>query len=131
MGSIRRPCRRNRSPTYCGKCDDPIQFERVHLNVHAALAQFDEGNPGAIGRDTWRQSNAAELRDLVLAVAVVIHHPDFFCAGAIADVDNLAFSNSRNAAAEAEDDLVSKAMRDQACIVLRGIFAVLLAQYLG
>ena len=52
-----------------------------------------EGEARAVRRDARRQRNAAQMRDLLLVGAVVIHHPDFFVAGAVADKINLAFGD--------------------------------------
>src|SRR5579884_4396698 len=68
--------------------------------------------------------------DLVLSISVVVHHPDLFCAGTIADEYDLAFSHAGNSAAKAKDDLVGETMCNQARVVGRRIFAILLAQNL-
>ena len=65
---------------------------------------------------------------LALVGAVIIHHPDFFVAGAVADEINFAFRDAGNAAAEAKNDFVGKFVRDQAGRVIGGNIGVLLAQ---
>ena len=90
-----------------------------------------EGHAGVIGRDAGREGDAAEVRDGVLILAVVVHHPDFFGAGARADEVDLGFGDAVDAAAEAEDDLVGEAVRDGARHVFAGGFVVLLAEHLG
>ena len=67
------------------------------------------------------------MGDRVLALAVVVHGPDLLHAGARGDVVDLGLGDAVHAAAEAEDDLVRELVGDQARIVLRGHFAVLLA----
>ena len=62
--------------------------------------------------------------------AVIVHLPDFFRAAAIADVVNLGFRNAGDAAAQAEDDFVGKAVRDDTRIGVVRFFAILLAQHL-
>ena len=71
------------------------------------------------------------MRDRVLALAVVVHGPDLFHAGARGDVVDLGFGDSVYAAAEPEDDLVGELVSDQSSVVLRGDFAVLLADDRG
>ena len=70
------------------------------------------------------------MRDLLLVGAVVVHHPDFFVAGALADEIDLGFGDSLYASAQTEDDFVGKAMRDDAHGVGGGIVGVLLAEHL-
>src|SRR5690349_11884873 len=74
---------------------------------------------------------SGEMRgDSVLVLAVVIHRPYFFRAGAVADEVDLCFGDAVDAAAEAEDDLVRKAVRDSAGHVFGCGFVVLLAEHL-
>ncbi len=68
------------------------------------------------------------MGDLVRALPVVIHLPDFFVPAAGSDVVDVGLGDAGNAAAQAGDDLVGKAMGDQARIILAGSFVVLLAQ---
>src|ERR1700751_2308485 len=70
------------------------------------------------------------MRELYLVGAVVVHHPDFFVPTAIADEENLAFSDARNPAAEAEDDFVCELVRDYAYGIVRRRITVLFTEYL-
>jgi len=64
------------------------------------------------------------------ALPVVIHLPDFFVPAPGCNVENMRLSDARDPTAQAGNDLVSKAMRDQACIVLAAGLVVLLAENL-
>src|SRR5689334_10976443 len=66
----------------------------------------------------------------MLAVAVVIHFPDFFRAAAIAHEDDLAFGNARQASTQTKDNFIGKTMGDEAGVVLRRVFSVLLSENL-
>ena len=70
------------------------------------------------------------MRDRVLAIAVVIHLPNFFVAGSIAHEDDLALGDPGQSAAKTENDLVGKTMRDEPRVLLIRVFAVLLTQHL-
>src|SRR5260370_28095740 len=70
------------------------------------------------------------MRDRLLVGAIVVHRPDFFVAGALADEVDLGFGDSGYTSAEAEDDFVGKFVRDHAHCVARRIIGVLLAEYL-
>jgi hypothetical protein len=48
------------------------------------------------------------VSELALVGAVVIHHPDFFVAGAVADEINFAFGDAGNTSAQAEDDFIGE-----------------------
>ena len=84
-----------------------------------------------VGRDARRERDRAEMRDLVLVGAVVVHLPDFFVAGAAGDVVDLGFGDAGDAAAEAEDDLVGEAVGDWRAVSWSGGLVVLLAEDLG
>ncbi len=70
------------------------------------------------------------MRELALIGAVVIHHPDFFVAGAVADEIDFAFGDAGNAAAQAEDNFVGKFVGDEAGRVVGGNVGVLFAENL-
>ena len=70
------------------------------------------------------------MRDLLLVGAVVIHHPDFFVAAALADEVDLGFGDAGYASAEAEDDFVGKPVGDHAHGVAGCVVGVLLAEHL-
>ena len=110
--------------------DQPAEFQRVHQNLPALLGDAGEGHARAVGRNVRRQRDVAQMRELLLIGAVVIHLPDFFRAAAAADEVELGFGDAVDAAAQAEDDLVGEAMRDQARVGVVGLFAILLAQHL-
>ena len=65
------------------------------------------------------------MRDLLLVGAVVVHHPDFFVARAVADEVDLAFGDAGNASAQAEDNFVGETVRDHP----RRVVAVALSVY--
>ena len=70
------------------------------------------------------------MGDRVLIGAVVVHGPDFFVPAAAADKIDFAFRDALDAAAQAEDDLVGKLVRDDAGGVAGGRILILLAQHL-
>ena len=74
--------------------------------------------------------NASQVRDLLLVGAIVVHHPDFLVAGALADKVNLGFGDPGYASAQAEDDFVGEPVRDHAHRIGGGIIGVLLAEHL-
>ena len=81
-----------------------MQAHGIDTDVAAVRIQFIERQAGAVGRNARRQANGAEVRDLVLVGAVVVHLPYFFRPAAIGDVIDLAFRDSVDAAAEPRDD---------------------------
>ncbi len=66
----------------------------------------------------------------VLIGAVVVHGPDFLVSAARADVENLRFGNAVNSAAQTQDDLVSKLVRNRSRPLRRCGVCVLLAEHL-
>ena len=82
------------------------------------------------GDDARRERDRSQVRQLLLVGAIVIHGPNLFVAAACADEINAAFGNARQAAAEAENDFVGKAMSDDACVLCRRGFVVLFAEHL-
>ncbi len=82
------------------------------------------------GETRGAQRDGVEMSDRVLRRAIVVHGPDFFVSGAGADEVDLAFGNAGDSAAEAEDDFVGKAVGNQAGVVIRGRFAILLGEHL-
>ncbi len=64
----------------------------------------------------------------MLPLPVVIHLPHFFVSAASSDVVDVGFGDAGDSAAQASDDLIGKAVSDQARIILAGSFVVLLAQ---
>src|ERR1019366_4608804 len=72
----------------------------------------------------------AEMRELLLVGAVVIHLPNFFGAAASADEVDLAFCNTLDASTETEDDFVGEAVGDETRVVFGRCLAVLLSEYL-
>jgi hypothetical protein len=70
------------------------------------------------------------MRKLVLVLAVVVHCPDLFVAGAIAHEIDLGFGNSRDSAAKAEDNFVCKFVSGGTSGLIRGGVGVLLAENL-
>src|SRR6185437_1834987 len=130
MRTVWRPGRRERRSTNAGEGDKTIQVERIHADVYCSLAEFDESDARVIRRNPWRQRDAAQMRDLVLAVTVVVHSPNLFCTGAIADEYDLALRHAKNSASQAKDDLIGKFVRDVTRVVGRGVFAILFAQNL-
>src|SRR5258708_9022566 len=67
---------------------------------------------------------------LLLIRAVVVHHPDFFVAAAVADKINLALTNAGYAAAQAENDFVGKLVSDETCRLLGGVVEILFSEHL-
>src|SRR6185437_5322168 len=110
--------------------DHAVEEQRIHPQTDGFAAKFYKGYPRAVRRDSRRESDLAEMRDLVLAIAVVVHHPDFFGAAAITDEDDLALGDAGDTTAEAEDDLVGKLVGNQASVVLSRLLAILFAQHL-
>ena len=64
---------------------------------------------------------------MALVGAVVIHHPDFFVAGAVADEINFALGDARDAAAQTENDFIGKLVGDDAGGFVGRIVGILLA----
>ena len=60
------------------------------------------------------------MSKLALVAAVIIHHPDFFVAGAIADKIDFAFGDAGNAAAQTKNNFIGKFVGDQAGRVIGG-----------
>src|SRR5438045_9024980 len=71
------------------------------------------------------------MRDLVLVLAIVVHGPDFLGSGACTDEVDLGFGDAVDAAAQARNDLIGKAMSQGSSHILTGGLVVLLAQHLG
>ena len=69
-----------------------------------------------------------QMRDLVLVRAVVVHGPDFFVAGAVADEINLRLGDALNAAAQTENNLVGELVRHHARRGVARAIGILLAQ---
>ena len=69
-----------------------------------------------------------QMSDLVLVRAVVIHGPDFFVAGAIADEIDLRFRDALNASAQAVNDLVGELVGHHARRGVGGSVGILLTQ---
>jgi len=67
----------------------------------------------------------------MLIQPVVVHHPDFFGAGAGADEVDFCLGDAVNAAAEAKDDLVSETVGDGAGRLFAGGVGIVLAKDLG
>ncbi len=95
-----------------------------------ALGQRTECKTGSVRRDSRRQRYRAEMGELALVRAVVIHHPDFLVPAAVADEINLALANAGNASTQAHDDFVGQFVCDQPGCILGGRVRVLLAQHL-
>src|SRR5215471_1939074 len=71
------------------------------------------------------------MRYLVLIDSVVVHRPDFLASSATPDEEDLAFRDSLNSTAEAEDNFISKLVRRLASCVSGGGILVLLPEHLG
>jgi len=69
------------------------------------------------------------VSDLTLVGTVVIHHPDFFVAGAVADEINLTFSDAGDTPAKSGDDFIRKSMGDDAGRVVGGDVGILFADH--
>src|SRR4029077_21061747 len=61
---------------------------------------------------------------------VVVHHPDFFVAAAVADKINLALTNAVYAATQAENDFVGKLVSDETRRLLGGVVGILFSEHL-
>jgi hypothetical protein len=101
-------------PPKRGKATMRLRSKEYIMISQPPLGERTEGQARAIGRDARRERNASQVRDLLLVGAIVVHHPDFFVAGALADEIDFAFGDALYASAEAEDDFVGKAVRDDA-----------------
>ncbi len=80
------------------------------------------------GETRGEKRNGVQVGELGWALAVVIHLPHFLVSAAGRDVVDVGLGDAGDAAPQASNDLVGKAMSDQACIVLAGSLVVLLAQ---
>src|SRR3977135_3370305 len=67
---------------------------------------------------------------LLLIRAVVVHHPDFFVAAAVADKINLALTNAGYAAAQAENDFIGKLVSDETRRLLGAVVGILFSEHL-
>ena len=92
----------------------------IHQDVPPRLGQGTEGEARTVGRDARRQGNGSLVSQLTLVGAVVVHLPDFFVTGAIADEIDFAFRDAGDAATEAEDDFVREFVGDDARCVVGG-----------
>ncbi len=92
------------------------------------LPEGSEGDAAVVRGNAGRKRDLAEVSDGVLALAVIVHGPDFLRAGARGDEVDLGFRDAVEPAAEAQDDLVGEAVGDKAGVVLRGGLAVLFAE---
>src|SRR5579863_10425322 len=70
------------------------------------------------------------MRDLALIGSVVVHRPDLLVAAAAAHKVNLAFGNAGYAAAEPEDNLVGKFVRDNTGFITGGRILILFSEHL-
>ena len=52
------------------------------------------------------------MRQRLLVCAVVVHHPDFFVSGALANKVDFSFSDALYASAQAEDDFIGEPVRN-------------------
>src|SRR4051794_11057192 len=71
------------------------------------------------------------MRYGLLTESVVIHFPNFFGTGSLADVEDVRVCNAVEASAETEDDFVGEPMGDDARVLFRGSLAILLGEHLG
>src|SRR5262249_31410182 len=113
LRAIRRPRRCAVGATEAGKGDDLACVHGIHANLRTANAtsQFEasESDSGGIGRPARSERNGAERSKRMLVAAVVIHGPNFFCAGARANEGDLRGSDAGHAG-EPADDFVGKLM---------------------
>src|ERR1039458_6723975 len=94
--------------------DKAVQVGGIHEDVPAGLSQGTEGEAGTIGRNSGRQGDGGLMSELALVGAVVIHDPDFFVAGAIADEKDFAFGDAGNAATQTKNDFVREFVGNEA-----------------
>src|SRR5580700_7230045 len=94
------------------EADHAVEVHRVHKNVPPTLGQRTESETRTIRRDARRKRHGTQMSELALIRAVVIHHPDFFVTGAVADKVNLAFRDAGNASTQAENNLISESVRN-------------------
>ncbi len=73
------------------------------------------------GEMRGRHDVGAEMGELVLVGAVVVHHPDVFVGSGFFDVVDLGLGDAGRSAAEAQDDLVGEAVGDLAGGVVVGL----------
>src|SRR5438552_10630894 len=67
---------------------------------------------------------------LLMISAVVVHHPDFFVAAAVADKINLALTNAGYTAAQAENDFIGKLVSDETRRLLGAVVGILFSEHL-
>src|SRR5690242_1022070 len=77
-----------------------------------------------------RQGQRAEMRQLFLVRAVIVHLPDFLVSAARAYIVDMRLRDTLNAAAQPEDDFVRKSMCDEPRVSVARLLAVLLAEHL-
>src|ERR1700730_16003400 len=81
-----------------------------HDAAAAGLHVAGKGNAARIRGPARRERDRVELSQLMLALAVVIHGPDFFVAASIAYESDLRAGDSRQAARQLADDLIGELM---------------------
>src|SRR6202041_932003 len=108
--------------------DGTAEHQRKHANGPTLAFQRSKGDAVVIRRDAGRKGDGAQAGDGGLSLPVVIHLPYFFVPAALGDVVDVSLGDAGNAASQAGNDLVRKAVRNQARVILAGCFVVLLAQ---
>src|SRR5258705_5766757 len=58
--------------------DHAVEDEREHANLKAVVTKRGEGKAAAVGRDTRRERDSAEVSEGALVGAVIVHLPDLF-----------------------------------------------------
>ena len=61
--------------------DQTVRAPASTCGCPAVASQRSKGDAGVIRRDARRERDGAEVGDLVLVLAVVVHLPNFFGAG--------------------------------------------------
>src|SRR5208283_5594288 len=96
----------------------------------AFLRHTRKGYAGPVRRDMRRQRNGAQVGELFLVRAIVIHLPDLFRPAAVTDEVDLGFGDSGDSATQAKDDFVGKTMCYQTSVGAICFLVVLLSKHL-
>ena len=115
-------------PLIAGEGDEFAGVEGIHADLRADDAvggrEAGEGDARGVGRPARGERDGAEMRELVLVGAVVIHDPEFFVAGARADESDLRGADAGKAAGKFGDDFIGELVGEFADLRVGGCAAI-------
>ena len=104
----------------------PVSME--YMQICALMTrrgrETGEGDARRVGRPARRQRDRVQGSERMLVCAVVIHHPDFFGAGARADEGDLRGGDAGEAAGKVADDFVGELVGEFADLRVGGCAAI-------